>query len=50
MMSPDARRLDLHDVGAEIAEQLTRERAGDERAELEHAQAGERGVASRAEE
>ena len=37
-------RLDLHDVGAEIAEQLARERTGDERAELEDAQAGQRGV------
>jgi hypothetical protein len=39
------RRLDFHDVGAEIAEQLARERAGDERPELEHAQAGQLGVA-----
>ena len=39
-----AGRLDLDDVGAEIAEQLARERPRDERAELEHAQAGQRGV------
>ena len=32
-------RLDLDHVGAEVAEQLARERAGDERAELEDAQA-----------
>ena len=38
----DAGRLDLDHVGAEVAEQLARERARDERAELEDAQAGER--------
>ena len=37
-------RLDLDDVGAEIAEQLPGERTGDEGAELEHAHAGQRGV------
>src|SRR5262249_40334558 len=37
-----AGRFDLHHVGAEIAEQLARERARDERAELEHTDPGER--------
>ena len=37
-------RLDLDDVGAEIAEQLARERPRDERTEFEHAQAGQRGL------
>ena len=44
MMSPVPGRLDLDDLGAEIAEQLAGERPGDERAELEDAQAGQRGV------
>src|SRR5512138_2906614 len=35
-------RLDLHDVGAEFGEQLRAERPGDQCAELEYAQAGER--------
>src|SRR5262249_9417237 len=37
-----SRRLDLHDVGTEVAEQLPRERARDEAPELEDAQARER--------
>ncbi len=36
------RRLDLDDVGAEVAEQRADERAGQELAELDRAQAGER--------
>jgi hypothetical protein len=37
--------FDLDDVGAEVAEQLACERSGDERAQLEHAHTGQRGVA-----
>src|SRR4051812_34462551 len=37
-----ARRLDLDHVGAEVTEQLSCERSGDEAAELEHAYAAER--------
>ena len=41
----DAGRFDLDHVGAEVAEQLPGERAGDERAELEDAHACERRAA-----
>ena len=37
----------LIDLGAEVAEQLAGERTGDERAELEDAQAGERRAGGR---
>ena len=37
-----ARRLDLDDLGAEVAEQLAAERAGQQGAEFDHAQARER--------
>ena len=42
-----ARRLDLQDVGPVVAEELPRERAGDEAAQLQHPHAAERAVAGR---
>src|SRR5690606_39923772 len=40
-------RLDLYDLGAHVAEQLTAERSGEQRAGLDHAQVGQRAVLER---